>query len=258
MKERDKSERPERAVAYLVRIKEILEGNYMVVDAPFSPNYVLTKEGIPVSRAHILATVVNTYSSNDGKYAFISIDDGSGVIRVKAFQDTRALSKIKRGDIVDVVGKIREYNKERYLVPELIRVVTDPNEEILRKLQIMRFYDAWAKKKSAVLSVAATTEKIDGSSGSVAGVPVDDAAAILKAKQLKENKEEDKIQAKDNSSVRALILKIIGEIDKGEGATYNEIITASGLPVSVIENGLNELLSEGSCYEPRPGKIKII
>jgi len=251
-----------RAVAYKVTIADIVNGRYVVTEQAFSPNYVLTSLGLKLARVHVLGTAVNTYLAGDGRYAFLSVDDGTGVIRVKAFQDTKAIEKVQRGQLVDVIGRVREYNKERYIVPELIKMVTDPNAETLRRLEILRFSAHWKAKRKAVFEAkksAATLEELKSKlAGSATKISEDEIESILETEQLEEEKAETSSDGTDSDRARSIILKAIQEVDKGEGADYSSIVRAAGLPEPVAEKALTELLSEGSAYEPRAGKIKII
>lgn len=248
-----------RSVAYKVRIQDLLDGKY-VSPGGFNPNYILTPLGLRLSRVHLLATVVNTFISTDNKYAFIVVDDGSGIIRAKAFQDTKIISDIKRGDVVDFVGKVREYNQERYLIPELVKKVSDQNIETLRKLEILKFLKDWKQKRTLVFSGRRECSSLEELRMKLAekGISADEVESILETEQLEEESGEQKAESVDNASARDVVLKIVAELDKGDGVDYQAIIQAVGLPESVAENAINELLSEGSCFEPRAGKIKVL
>lgn len=249
-----------RAVAFKVPIKELLEGKYILGKGAFAPNYVLTNLGLRISRVNLIATVTQTYISPDGKYAFIALDDGTAIIRAKAFQDTKALAKLKRGDLVMLVGKLREYNKERYIVPELVKRLADPNFETLRRLEIVRFLREWREKRKAVFEIRKQAASMEELLQKLAerGVGAEDVEAILETEQLDEERAAASNENKDVAQVRETILKVVADMDGGEGVDYSKIISAAGLPEPVVENALNELLSEGSCYEPRAGKIKVL
>ena len=63
-----------------------------------------------MSRVRITGTIVQTYQNEDGSFASITIDDGTGRIRVKEFKKISKLKETKRGAIVEVIGKAKEYN----------------------------------------------------------------------------------------------------------------------------------------------------
>jgi len=126
----------ERLVARKIDIKTLYTGQYIIQEG-FNPNYIEI-DGERISRVRVLATVIDKFLSEDGNYGTITLDDSTDTIRAKAFQDLRVIEPIEKGDVVEVVGKIREYNEERYLQPEIIVKVTDPNFEVLRKLELKK------------------------------------------------------------------------------------------------------------------------
>ncbi|MCK5473850.1 MAG: hypothetical protein KAI53_00450 [Candidatus Aenigmarchaeota archaeon] len=247
-----------RLVAYKVTIADVVDGNYKAQEG-FNPSRVEISWGLSVSRVHIIATVVNHYKSEDSKYAFITLDDGTGVIRSKAFQqDTKFLEKIKKGDIVDVIGRIREYNDERYIVPEVVRVVDDYNMITLRKLETTVFKNKFLKKEGM-----ATKQKEDGKKERVE--PEKKKKTVKNTPQKQEPKPEKKKDAAketkkplDDKEIRERVVKTIEVLDDGEGVDYTDILKNVDLEDNLIEKAIDELLSEGSCYEPRAGKIKVL
>lgn len=219
----------ERQTAIKVRIWDIVNGTWIPKEG-FEPSFVKTPSGEEISRARVLATVVNRFESEDGNFASITLDDGSDTIRAKQFKEIALIKKSDIGDLVDVVGKVREYNGEIYMVPEMIKKVTDPNMESLRKLEIV-------KKLS---SRKEGEKKPKPASGSMKTF-------------FKKGDQEEK-----SGTLRTDMLKIIGS--KEEGISYSELVESlkKKAKESEIEEVINELLSEGICYEPTPGKIKKI
>jgi RPA family protein len=108
----------ERLVAKKMDIKSLYTGQYTVQEG-FNPNYIEIN-GERISRVRVLATVIDKFLSEDGNYGTITLDDSTDTIRAKAFQDLRIIEPIEKGDVVEVVGKIREYNEERYIQQKLL------------------------------------------------------------------------------------------------------------------------------------------
>lgn len=247
-----------RLTAYKVKIADVNGGKYVSLGG-FNPSYVLSNNGLRLSRVHVLATVTNTYLTEDNKYAFIVLDDGTGVIRSKAFQDTAILNAVNAGDVVDFVGKVREYNDERYLVPEVVVPVTDPNLEPLRKLEIMVFNKKWAQKRALVLEKKSLPiEELKKEMLEKNRISSEDVEGILEAEETVKEGGESEGKNIDSKASREIVLKTISDLDKGEGVAYSEIIEKANLPENVTETALNELLEEGSCYEPRPGIVRVL
>jgi hypothetical protein len=68
--------------------------------------------------------------------------------------------------------------------------------------------------------------------------------------------EAEEVFKEEESSLNQFILKLIEELDIGDGADYMELLQRSGLPESEFDSIIQELLEKGYCFEPRPGKIK--
>ncbi|RLJ09572.1 MAG: hypothetical protein DRP15_03295, partial [Candidatus Aenigmatarchaeota archaeon] len=126
----------ERMTAKKVTIADIINGRWIKAEG-LEPSYVICRSGQKISRARILGTVVAKFVSDDENFASITIDDGTETIRAKTFKTLKPIDKVNIGDIVDMIGKVREYNGEIYIMPEIIRVIDDPNYELLRKLEII-------------------------------------------------------------------------------------------------------------------------
>ena len=126
----------ERWVAHKVWIKDLTEGKWEKEPERESP-YLKTKDGRKIVRCRILGTIITKFLSEDGNYAFFAVDDGSDVIRLKMFRDeVKKFENFNKGDVVDVIGRVREYEGETYISPEIIVKVQNPNYEFLRKIEL--------------------------------------------------------------------------------------------------------------------------
>ncbi len=238
-----------RLTAVKTRIRNVTEGKYVVREG-FEPNYVLTKKGEQISRVRVLATVVDKFVSETGKFASITLDDGTDTIRAKVFNAVSMFDNVANGDIADVIGKLREYQGEIYVAPEVIAKHENPNYELLRELELRYQENEWNKKRNLVFEYQKQMSDVDELKKYMLerfGVPAEEVEAIMQSQEVIEEQEID-----DKSKVIDLIVKL----DGGQGCDYSELIHASGLNEEVIDTVVNELLSEGICFEPKPGKIK--
>jgi len=125
----------ERQVAYKVWLAS-LHGAEYVKQEGWAPNYV-TIGGTQISRVHVVATVVSKFIADDGNYGALTLDDGSDTIRVKAFgPDVKRVEAAQVGKLVRFVGKVKEYNDEVYLSPEIIRAMDNPNWLIAHRMEL--------------------------------------------------------------------------------------------------------------------------
>lgn len=144
-------EQRKRETAYKLRIGDIFLGKPIVEDIPQEtpdPNQIASfqvKERFrylelgekKIVRVNIIANIIEMYSSEgDKKYLSLTIDDASGQIRVKVFGDDVAMfSNLSHGDTIVVIGVLRSFNNELYILPEIIKK-TDPRYLLVRKLEL--------------------------------------------------------------------------------------------------------------------------
>jgi len=207
----------QRQTARKVRIVDLTSGEWVKKDGMES-SYVITPRKEKVARARIAATVVTRFFSEDGNFASITLDDATGTIQAKLWRETALLKKPAVGDTVSLIGKVREYEGDIYIVPEIIRKIS-PAQQALFRLEVL------ASMRSQ-------------------GAPEDQPAA--KGKPAKDGSE----------GLRAKLLSVIEA--SADGIRYAELFQKAGVPEEAAESVMNDLLGEGICYEPVPGKIKKI
>src|SRR3989344_6114524 len=100
-----------------------ISGGKFVSQEGFNPSYVLTPVGQRLSRVRVLATVVDKFVSENGKFASLTLDDGSDTIRAKVFNALSLFEGVEKGHIVDAIARIKEYQGEVYLLPEVVTKV---------------------------------------------------------------------------------------------------------------------------------------
>jgi len=239
---------PKRITAEKSSITEICSGKY-VKKTGFESSYILTSLGRRLSRIRVLGLVVDKYTKEDSNYASITIDDGSQTMRCKVFVNTKVFDDVVSGDLVDIFGKVKEYNGEIYIMPEIVKKV-NPNYETLRLLELEEIYNRQnqiiSKIKSSgtkdvnelkvILKDLADESDISAiiESGCLDG-------AVLETKKVKISSDKD------------TILKIIEE---SKGIDYLSIIEKSGMDENKVDQIVQELLESGVCGEPSPGVIK--
>lgn len=241
-----------RLTAIKTDIKSVVDGKYVKAEG-FESNYVVTPSGLKVSRARILATVMNKFITEDGKYGFLVLDDETETIRAKVFKNTKILENVGIGDLVDVIGKIREYNDELYIAPEIIRKIKDPNFLILRKAELLEQKNRLDEIKRKIKEFQKKTSDLEEIKKlcQAEGIPEEIVESVVESEETEVGEEKE-----DRKSMKDAILDIISRLDDGTGAEYSAVIEESKLEEEKVEEIVNELLSEGTCYEPRPGRIK--
>ncbi len=131
----DNTKNQKRQVAYKVKIKDLLSGTY-VKEEGWNPNYLVLEEGKQVSRINIIGTVIDKPIDSGIGYQIAVVDDGSGKIGLRAFDVNSPINALNVGDMVLIIGRLREFGSERYIVPEIIKKVNDGGWVELRKLEL--------------------------------------------------------------------------------------------------------------------------
>jgi RPA family protein len=244
-----------RLTAKKASIGEVVNGKF-VKKSGFESSYILTNLGRKLSRVRVLGLIVDKFISPDERYATVTLDDSTETLRCKVFVNTKIYDGFGSGDMVDIFGKIREYNGEIYVMPEIIAKV-DANFEILRDLELEKIFREQREKIKKIRELQKQTSDVSEIKAATKDVmTLEDAEGIIEAQEMIENSVEEKaISAND---IKSKVLKLIEGLDKGEGADYQDIIIKSGLPEKDIDFAIQDLLESGVCYEPKPGKIKKI
>lgn len=248
--------------AVKLRIQDIVQGT-------FEEPYVHTISG-NVKEVRILGTVVDIFITDDESYISLTVDDGTETIRIKAWRhDVEKLKEYSTGDIIDIVGKIREYNEEIYVVPDVISAVS-PNKWILRELELMKQYieGGYAEKEKKKREEKTKIEKQKepeevkrrpeskpelektSASFSESEKPEPELPPEIE-KPTKTAKEKESTEIKSGAEVEEF--EILGEDDVVETVldlleaemTKEALIEQSGLDEIDVELALRELLDDG-------------
>ncbi|MBT3303714.1 hypothetical protein HN592_05100 [Candidatus Woesearchaeota archaeon] len=117
-----------REIAFKVWIKEILNGEYVVKEG-WEPNFIEINNK-KFSRVNVLGIVI------DSSENLIKLDDGTGEIVLRSFNELKLDFSV--GDVLLVIGRPREYNEERYVMPEIVKKIEDKNWINVRKLELQQ------------------------------------------------------------------------------------------------------------------------
>jgi len=239
----------ERLPAIKIRVKDVVEGKFVYGEKEnFKPSYIITRYGLKASRVNIVGTVTDKFVSEDGKYMSFYIDDGTGSIRVKFFGDlVEKFNDIEISDLVLVIGKVKEYGGEVYVNGEIIRKIEDPNYETYRKLELVKTVSEmkkWVKKIKE--SREKMSEKEFEKYIEEIGADKEVVDYVLKTFETEEK------------DYKEYVMKIIAELDEGNGVEIEKIFESINLPENILETTITELLESGYVYEPSPGKYKVV
>lgn len=116
-----------------------------------------------LSRINIVANIIEKFSSDEKQFISFTIDDASAQIKLKAFgDDVIRFANVEQGDTVMVIGMIRSYNNEIYIIPEIIKT-KDPRYLMVRKLELEKNKPAELDPKKITAIADQILEKIKSS-----------------------------------------------------------------------------------------------
>ncbi len=201
------------AVARRVYIVDITQSNKSGSNSTELENF---------NEVKIFGTVVSKriYRS-EGKveYGVLSVDDGSGsIIQIKAWGNvTATVDRFEQGELVDVVGKLKQGKNEVYIVPEIIRRLDDPNWEIVRELEVIEDY--LRRNKARIRS--------------------------------------PDLPDRQTVNLKSEIVGIVDREGGSAGIDYTELVKClKHSNEEEIKKTLNELLDQGIICETRPGRYR--
>ena len=210
------------------------------------PSYVITEFGEKISRVNLLGVVTEKFSDEEQNYASVTIDDGFASLRVKAFaEQTKFLENIALGDLILVIGRVKNYNEENYVVAEIVRKVDDPNftilhmAEVLDKLwEIKRMRDDLQRVRDEV-----SDEELKEYAKEKYAIDEEALRVVLESKKLERD-------------YKPKILDVIEKLDDGNGVEVAKLLQILNLPENVVEAAITDLLSAGEIFEPVVGRLK--
>jgi len=110
-----------RETAYKIRIGDLLRGNQIFDETP-SKTLEKTKPRLlhvefgerKLVRVNLIANVVDKFESQgETKFATLTLDDGSGQIRLRVFgEDLKKFQDVVQGDTLTIIGVLRSFNDE--------------------------------------------------------------------------------------------------------------------------------------------------
>jgi RPA family protein len=230
----------ERLVAIRASVADIINGTYSEDDGP----KIVSPFGVELRRVVIIGVVINHYSGQSS-FASVTIDDGTETIRAKAWgAESVALEKVAPNTLVMIVGKVRQYDNEVYIVPEIVRELTDSNYMTLHKLERLK-----AMLTRSGISTAETSLGEEDVIGTVVSVETKPVVGTLETP--------DTVDNKSSGLKPKQILQFIQKHAKPDGVPIEDIVAffeAKGHSKSQIQLKVIDLQGEDRIREVKVGR----
>lgn len=229
-------------------LQELEEGKY-VEEKEQSPNYILVNENKKIFRINVIAALIN--KELRGSITSILIDDGGGKIILRLFEENKAALHLEVGDVVQVIGKIRTFNQEKYIFPEIIKKI-NPLWLKVRSLEMQQNKKQNKKEEKIFQKIEPKTiesqEKETAKETNSSNKIVEDMDCLkVVSEEIEENNPLlpfEKISA------------LISKLDQGEGVMIEELIEKS--PLEKTEELIEKMLENGDIFQNMPGKVRLL
>lgn len=209
-------EQQKRQVARKLWIKDLSAGTY-VKEEGMKPNHVILADNSVAARVNIIGVVVS--SAPEGLPS-ITLDDGTGRISIRAFEPNAQMAAVSVGDVILVIGRPRQFGREMYVLPEIIRKVPDLGWLEVRKAELLQKPISPARPQA----------------------------------QAQESIAEDVID--ESFGLSESVLNAVRSLDTGSGADIDAVVEQVG--AANAEKAIRFLLQSGDIFEVSPGRLKVL
>ncbi|HLC86206.1 MAG TPA: OB-fold nucleic acid binding domain-containing protein [Candidatus Nanoarchaeia archaeon] len=220
-----------RQTAFKLWIGNIISSRYTKGSEQFEADYI-EFDNKKISRVNLIGSVIDKSDGNN--YVSFILDDSSGSIRLKSWnEEASSFSNVQIGDLVLVVGKIKEYNNQVYITPEIIKKLDNPLWLRVRKLELINLYGEPTRVEST------SVENI-GEDEDVVGVV------------------EEKVTNDIPASTREKIISLIEGLDRGEGVPLSDVVIGSGLAENEVTSIVEDMIKDGEIFEIQKNKLRVV
>jgi len=228
----------ERQPAIKITITALLGGTY--IEHANAPNCLVVGDK-EVFRANIIGVITSKEQAANSPSPMLRIDDGTGRVILRAFDTNGLLDAAEIGSMINVIGRPRAFSGEVFIVPEILRKIEDPRWIEVRKRELSEIWKDAPSTRPNAQALRIEEERV-----------IDDA--------MKKKIDDQNVFTADpgikNVSAADAVLQTIRELDAGNGADSQAVITGSG--IKDAEKIIDSLLKNGSVFFAKPGLLKTL
>ena len=218
---------PKRKTAYKVWINDLIKGNFVKVTYEWESNYVELR-GLKVSRVNLIGVIIDSFVQEN--YVSLIVDDGSANLRLMLWGEAVSLvSNLGIGDIVLVIGKVKDYNNSIYVTPDFVRKIDNPLWLKVRKKELINLFGEPLKFNNKL-------EELDEQNTDFI---------------------EEKVVDEPSFNKREKVISLIEKLDDSNGVPIEKLIKESGFDNDIL-NVINDLIKEGEIFQLKEGIVKLV
>lgn len=253
---------PSRNQAIKITISELLSGTY-IQENEQNPNYLLTENNQKIYRLNVIATIVQ--KELVGTITNLLIDDGSGKIITRSFEENKIIHTLNIGDVIIIIGKLRTFNQDKYISPEIIKLINPlwlkhrylelKDKFAISNLKIEQNNEITPNSQENINITTESKKNFNNTKNNSHDL------SLTSPKNNKNTSINQEIILEETIQEESLlpfqkIIKLIKELDQGNGVLIEEIIEKS--PLDKTEDIIEKMLQNGDIFQNNPGKVKVL
>jgi RPA family protein len=220
-----------RSIAHKIALSNVQNFSFVKGDGVATSNY-LEQGALQIARACVMGTIIQKQGPMS-----MHIEDDTSQLQLRIFEDNGLFASVEIGDVVQAIGRPREYGNERYILPEIVKKIS-PEWLKVRKREISLLGHSSTPMRS-------TNEDANGS--------------VETQQKNRSGESETATNELENAKIDLPAEKIcafIRDNDKGEGVDIDFVIGSR--VVDDVEARVSSLLRNGDIFEIRPGRVKVL
>ena len=238
-----------------ITLEELHGGFFVKKEDDFEHNYLLTSEGRKIYRIKVVGILLyDPTIAEDSAYSSVVVTDFSEAARCVSFREEAVMVEgLRRGDIVQLVGRPTEWKEEKQITLEAIGK-TEPNMIILHRLETL------AQRKTHKASFEDAVRLLEETKNmrkareeaKLRGINPEIIEIADELKFRKEKVEEEPLVVDKEEFLKGKVLDIIITLGGENGVEYDTIIgQLTDFKEDEIDRAVHNLLAEGEIFEPR-------
>ena len=257
-----------RETAIKCHIKDLLDGRFIKREG-WEPSYIETKRG-NISRVNIIGAIIK----KEGEV--LILDDGTGQIIIRSFEQDNKIAKTNVGEIQLIIGRPREFGDEKYIVPEIIKKIENSSWIMYRKLELQDETGPVVENKITITEETSEDKPVETEK-----ISQDEKPESEPVKTAEQPKTQESVEVEDNKIISTSetkevlskpvkkieieeakidivdsVLQKISELDAGVGVKIEDII--KHFEKESANATINKLIEQGDIFEVKPGIVKVL
>lgn len=217
-----------RSIAHKVFLSDV--ANLPFIKGDGTTSSYLQHDNQQIGRVNVMGTIIQKQSNMSA-----AIEDNTAQMQLRLFEESGILQNVEIGDVVQVIGRPREYGNEHYILPEVVKKIDT----------------GWLKVRNKEIKV------LSGLNEGNIKTPTIEINHQKNAVHIKEVSDAEEIANEEiKMGPSESICSFIKNNDRGGGIDVQTIVESK--VTENVEKHIQTLLRNGDIFEIRPGRVKVL